>query len=110
MKETLGKEALLNELEKDVGRLRLVTDRFGKIGSTPHFEEKNIVAQVTDVMDYIRKRASNKVQFALNNDGQKEIFVHISGPLFDWVIENLLKNALDAMEGKGSITVDIIEL
>lgn len=110
LKETLGKEALLNELEKDVGRLRLVTDRFGKIGSTPHFEEKNIVAQVTDVMDYIRKRASNKVQFALNNDGQKEIFVHISGPLFDWVIENLLKNALDAMEGKGSITVDIIEL
>lgn len=109
LKETHTGENFVAELEKDVSRLRLVTDRFGKIGSTPHFEEKDIVAQVSNVMEYIRKRASNKVQFILKDYGHPKIMAHISGPLFDWVIENLLKNALDAMEGKGSIIIDIIE-
>jgi signal transduction histidine kinase len=109
LKETHTNESFVEELGKDVGRLRLVTDRFGKIGSTPHLEERDVVAQINDVMDYVRKRASNKVQFALQHHGHQKISAPISGPLFDWVIENLLKNALDAMEGKGFITVDIHE-
>ena len=61
------------------------------------------------MVDYMRKRATGKIVFAVNTHGREEILAKISAPLFDWVIENLLKNALDALEGKGSITVDIIE-
>jgi signal transduction histidine kinase len=107
LKDTPGTEKLVPELEKDVMRLRLVSDRFGKIGSTPQLEERNVIAQVSEMMEYVRRRASGRVVFSLETHGDTEIPVRLSGPLFDWVIENLLKNALDAMEGKGSITVDI---
>src|SRR6185437_16200774 len=101
------------EIKKDVDRLKLVSDRFGKIGSTPQLEEKDLIGQVRTMMEYIRKRAAGKVQFGLQAQGYTEeigsgigaqgpFVARISGPLFDWVIENLLKNALDAMEGKGS--------
>lgn len=109
LKETHSHESFVHELEKDVGRLRLVSDRFGKIGSTPQLQEKNVVEQVEQMMEYIRKRASGKVRFKLDAHGKKNIIVHLSGPLFDWVIENLLKNALDAIEGKGTIGIDIQE-
>jgi len=108
LKETPGTEKIVPELEKDVTRLRLVSDRFGKIGSTPQLEERNVVKQVADMIDYVRKRASGKVGFGLETHGHSEVTAKLSGPLFDWVIENLLKNALDAMEGKGSINVDIM--
>ncbi|HET9824413.1 MAG TPA: HAMP domain-containing sensor histidine kinase, partial [Chitinophagaceae bacterium] len=100
-------EKILRELEKDVDRLRLVSDRFGKIGSKPQLEESNIVNQISNMVEYVRKRAAGKVNFTINTHGEKVITAKISEPLFDWVIENLLKNALDAMEGKGAITVDI---
>lgn len=109
LKETPGTQKYIPELEKDITRLRLVSDRFGKIGSKPQLELRNVVYQVEDVMEYVRKRASGKVIFQLETHNKKEIFVPLSGPLFDWVIENLLKNALDAMEGKGSITVEVTE-
>jgi signal transduction histidine kinase len=108
LRESPGNEKLVNELEKDVIRLRLISDRFGKIGSKPHLEEKNIIRQIEEVVEYVRKRAPGKVVFAMNTHGQNDIPVSLSGPLFDWVIENLLKNALDAIEGKGSIDIDII--
>ncbi len=108
LRETPGNENLVTELEKDVIRLRLVSDRFGKIGSTPQFEEKNIIAQIEEVMQYVKKRASAKVSFSIETHGHKNIPVRLSGPLFDWVIENLLKNALDAIEGKGSIHLEIV--
>jgi signal transduction histidine kinase len=107
LKETHGQESFVPEIEKDVSRLRLVSDRFGKIGSTPQLEEKDIIEQVNSMMDYVRKRAGGKVSFAMETHGIQSLPVKISAPLFDWVIENLLKNALDAMEGKGAINVDI---
>ncbi|MBS1655239.1 MAG: ATP-binding protein [Bacteroidetes bacterium] len=107
LKSTAGNEKIVYELEKDVDRLRLVSDRFGKIGSTPQLEERDVLKQVTDMVEYIRKRATGKVNFSINAHNEKEIIAKVSGPLFDWVIENLLKNALDAMEGKGSIHIDI---
>jgi signal transduction histidine kinase len=107
LKETHSNDSFVPEMEKDVSRLRLVSDRFGKIGSTPQLEEKNIVEQVRNMVEYIRKRAGGKVLFAIESHGSEQIPVKISAPLFDWVIENLLKNALDAMEGKGSIKIDI---
>jgi signal transduction histidine kinase len=108
LRETTGNEKMVYELEKDVNRLRLVSDRFGKIGSTPQLEELNIIKQVEDVVEYVRKRAPGKVVFSIDTHGHTNIPVRISGPLFDWVIENLLKNALDAMEATGTIHVEII--
>lgn len=99
---------MVNEIEKDVVRLKLVSDRFSKIGSTPKLESRDIVTAVEQVMEYVRKRATEKVRFSLQTD-QKEIIIPLSNPLFDWVVENILKNALDAMEGRGSITVQISE-
>lgn len=110
LKQNPANEKIVADLEKDVRRLQLVTDRFGKIGSTPQLEKKNIVSQVAAMMDYIKKRASGKVNFSINTHHKNEIIASVSGPLFDWVIENLLKNSLDAMEGAGSIHIDMEEL
>jgi signal transduction histidine kinase len=107
LKETPGSEAIAAEMVKDVERLKLVSDRFGKIGSTPQLEETDIVAQVKSMMAYIQRRATDKVIFSLDSHGETEVMAMINAPLFDWVIENLLKNALDAMEGKGSIRLSI---
>jgi signal transduction histidine kinase len=108
LRDTPGTEKFIPEMEKDVTRLRLVSDRFGKIGSTPQLEERNIIEQIESVVEYLRKRAPGKIGFEVNTHGHTNIQVRLSGPLFDWVIENLLKNALDAMEGRGAIYVDII--
>ncbi len=108
LKEAKGNEQIATEIEKDVRRLRLVSDRFGKIGSTPQLEEQNVVKQVEEMTEYIRKRATGKVQLAVKAQ-HRDMIAPISMPLFDWVIENLLKNALDAMDGKGSIIVDMKE-
>ncbi|RTL60209.1 MAG: HAMP domain-containing histidine kinase [Sphingobacteriales bacterium] len=107
LKENSGSEKIAHEMEKDVYRLKLVSERFGKIGSTPQLEEHNIIQQVQQVMDYMKKRAAGKVHFSLNTYNESSIPVKISPQLFDWVLENLLKNALDAMEGKGKISVEI---
>ncbi len=107
LKETPGSEKIAQELEKDVDRLRLVSDRFGKIGSTPQLEERDLVIQVNNMVDYMRKRAAGRISFTVNTHGHKDMIAKVSPPLFDWVIENLLKNALDAMEGMGSITAEI---
>jgi Histidine kinase-, DNA gyrase B-, and HSP90-like ATPase len=109
LKETTIDPKTVQEIQKDVNRLKLVSDRFGKIGSKPNLEQRDLVAQIRSMMEYIRKRATGKVQFTLQPD-DGEIPARISGPLFDWVIENLLKNALDAMEGKGAITINIQDL
>jgi nitrogen-specific signal transduction histidine kinase len=102
-----GNEKIGMEMSKDVERLKLVSDRFGKIGSTPQLEEKDLLVQIEDMMAYIKRRAPERVAFTLNTNGQTEIPAMINAPLFDWVIENLLKNALDAMDGQGAISIDI---
>ena len=107
LKEMPGSEKIAIEMLKDVDRLKLVSDRFSKIGSTPQLEEINILEQIENMVAYIKRRASNQVIFTIFSYGETEVIAMISTPLFDWVIENLLKNALDAMEGKGSIQVKI---
>jgi signal transduction histidine kinase len=107
LKDTPGSEAIAEEIDKDISRLKLISDRFGKIGSIPQLEEKNIVEQVQNMVTYIKRRATDRVVFNINSHGETDIPVLINGPLFDWVIENLLKNALDAMEGKGRIDIAI---
>ncbi|MEN9548114.1 MAG: hypothetical protein RIR12_705 [Bacteroidota bacterium] len=109
LKDNPANDKITVELEKDVNRLRLVSDRFGKIGSTPQLEELDIIKQVVAMVDYMKKRATGKISFLVNTNRHTLIVAKISAPLFDWVIENLLKNALDAMEGKGVINVDMNE-
>jgi len=107
LKESDTRQDIVTELEKDVRRLKLVSDRFGKIGSTPILEQADIIAQIKNMTEYIKKRTTDKVHFTIDTHDVKILKANISKPLFDWVIENLLKNALDAMEGKGEITIDI---
>ena len=107
LKDNPQNEKIAHEMEKDVDRLKLVSDRFGKIGSTPQLEEKNIIALVESMVAYIKRRASDKVHFAVTSFGETDIPAMVNAPLFDWVIENLLKNALDAMDGKGNIGITI---
>lgn len=107
LKDIPGNKNMIAEIEKDVYRLELITDRFGKIGSQPHLENTNLTVQISNMVDYIRKRSGGKVEFLINSTNQQEMYAMISPPLFDWVIENLLKNALDAMEGKGTISISM---
>lgn len=99
-------EAVL-EMEKDLNRLKLVADRFGKVGSIPKLEEENIVTRLESMVGYMQKRAPKKVSISFDYK-ESNVLANISGPLFDWVIENLIRNALDAMEGQGQINVTLI--
>ena len=108
LKEQEKFASISTEMEKDVNRLKLISDRFGKIGSAPRLEEYNITDQVEKMVAYIKRRATEKVNFVVEAP-PGPVITKISSPLFDWVIENLLKNALDAMEGKGWIIIKIKE-
>ena len=91
LKEQPGNEKIATEMIKDVDRLKLVSDRFGKIGSTPQLEEMNVIEQVESMVAYIKRRSPDKVSFGINSFGEIAIMAKINAPLFDWVIENLLK-------------------
>lgn len=98
-------DPLILEMENDVKRLEIVADRFSKIGSKPQLEPYAVYDVVKEFVDYFRVRVSNKINFEVK--GSRELVAGLNIPLFDWVIENLLKNAVNAIEGPGSITVDI---
>ncbi len=95
------------EMQKDLDRLKLVADRFGKVGSAPQLAEENLVTRLEGIVGYMQKRAPKKVAITLHNT-EADIPVNISGPLFDWVMENLIRNALDAMAGEGKIDITVI--
>ena len=107
LKENEGTQKVAEEMSKDVERLKLVSDRFGKIGSTPKLEETDLISQIETMISYIKRRATDRVSFSLTTGGENDITAMINPPLFDWVIENLLKNALDAMDGNGAININI---
>jgi signal transduction histidine kinase len=100
--KSLNPEAL-EELEKDVSRLEQITERFSKIGSAPVLTTQNLAETIEKNVLYIKNRASQQVVFTTNIP--QEIIVKFNAHLFDWVLENLLKNALDAMNGKGMINI-----
>lgn len=109
LRESPGAEKVVPELEKDVDRLQLITDRFGKIGSPPQLERTELVAQVGSMVEYMKKRAGAKIVFTIATDSPQPVYAQLSPPLFDWVMENLLKNALDSMNGDGKVAVAIAE-
>lgn len=98
-----------DELRNDVQRLELIADRFSKIGSTPKLETINIYAELESCREYMQRRAPRKVAFHFPDPELNHLPVKINPPLFDWVIENLLRNALDAMGGKGAISAEVYE-
>lgn len=100
--------SLLAEMEKDVKRLEMIAERFSKIGSTPEPVPVNICESVRSALDYMETRISSKVKISVEAP-DKPVMVLMNQALFAWVIENLCKNAVDAMEGQGSITFHIEE-
>lgn len=98
---------VINELKNDVNRLELIADRFSKIGSKPTLQRVNIIEELQKNKVYMQKRASRKLVFEFPSIDEKPIFVDINTHLFDWVIENLIRNALDAMDGNGRINCTV---
>jgi two-component system, sporulation sensor kinase D len=101
-------ETTVHEIEKDITRLQTITDRFSKIGSEPVLELKNIVEETEESFDYLRSRFSKQVEFSFKAP-KKKIMVSLNPALHSWTIENLVKNAIDAMKGKGKLSVVIEE-
>ncbi|MCB0425350.1 MAG: HAMP domain-containing histidine kinase, partial [Mangrovimonas sp.] len=97
----------LEEIEKDISRLQTITDRFSKIGSLPTFEKADIIEETLLSFDYLKARSSKLVEFEIAVPEQK-IFVNLNKQLYSWTIENLVKNGIDAMKGKGKLGIEII--
>lgn len=101
-------DTYVDEIEKDVKRLNIIANRFSKIGSLPKLKKDNVVSITKHVFDYLKSRSSKQITFSFSTS-QTEINANINTELLGWVIENLIKNAIDAMHGKGAIDVSIKE-
>lgn len=97
------------EIEKDIDRLQTITERFSKIGSVPTLEVTDIIKETIDSYDYLKARSSNLIEFDLKIP-EGDILVNLNKQLYSWCIENLVKNAIDAMKGRGKITIEISQL
>jgi signal transduction histidine kinase len=121
-------DTLLPQMDEDIRRLQMIAERFSKIGSQPKLEAYEVLPVVQSAMDYMRARTSSKIEYRLIGDeairrkGERlrapknatsvigdpaEARAMLCAPLFEWVIENICKNAIDAMDGKGSITIEV---
>ena len=108
LKEQYPDDDLLPEMDKDVKRLQLIADRFSKIGSLPEPVDASMNEVLEHVIDYMDRRTSNQVQM-IRRLPDHEVIVKMNASLFEWVVENLCKNAVDAMEGKGTITLTLMD-
>ena len=99
-------ETTITEIEKDILRLQTITDRFSKIGSEPLLERRDIIEETRMSYDYLRSRFSNQITFTFNAPGEP-LYVEINPALHSWTIENLVKNAIDAMRGRGKLDIKI---
>ncbi len=102
-------QSTISEMNKDIDRLNMVTNRFSKIGSKAILKDENVVPIIKHAVDYLRKRISNNIQLNFTNE-QDDIIAPINTSLLEWVIENICKNAVDAMDGKGQINVFVKQL
>lgn len=99
-------ETTVSEIEKDINRLQTITDRFSKIGSEPILEEKNVIEETEQSFDYLKSRFSHQVEFSFKAP-KYPVIIALNPTLHSWTIENLVKNAIDAMKGKGKLSVVI---
>ena len=101
-------DPLLPQMDEDIYRLQNIAERFSKIGSQPTLERMEVMPVVQSAMDYMRARTSNKVAYSLEVKGERrEAKAMLCAPLFQWVVENICKNAVDSMDGKGTITIAV---
>ena len=96
----------LIEIQKDITRLQTITDRFSKIGSLPTLKRCDIVEETVNAFDYLKSRSSKLIDFKISTPNE-ELFVNLNSQLFSWTIENLVKNAIDAMKGRGTLNLEI---
>ena len=108
LRETYPQDTLIPEMEKDVSRLQRITERFSKIGSQPETRPENLNEIVSQTVQDISRRTSNRTTIVCRLP-QQPLIVNMCAPLFEWVVENLCKNAIDAMDGKGTITLSAEE-
>ena len=108
LRDKYADDELIPEMSKDVNRLQIIAERFSKIGSMPEPKEESLNEVLGRVVDYVERRTSNKVQI-VRNFPSDNIVVRINASLFEWVIENLCKNSIDAMDGQGMITLSVQE-
>ncbi len=109
LKEKCPLTSPLVEIEKDIDRLKLITARFSKVGSTPDLSQKDVVAVLTATVNYLKKRSSKQVKFLLDLPNEK-ILLPLNAELLSWTFENLIKNAIDAMKGKGTLHISLKEM
>ena len=111
LKSSYPSDPLLPQMDEDIRRLQTIAERFSKIGSQPVLEPQFLVPILQDAVDYMRVRTSSQIEYRLEVESRKsevesqELRAMLCAPLFQWVIENICKNAVDSMEGKGSITI-----
>ncbi|MBR1682995.1 MAG: HAMP domain-containing histidine kinase [Bacteroidaceae bacterium] len=108
LRETYPDDELLPEMDKDVKRLQMIAERFSKIGSRPEPQPENLNEVISHVADYIGRRTNSRVHITTRLP-QQPIYANLSASLFEWVVENLCKNAVDAMDGQGDITITALE-
>ena len=101
-------DKLIGEMEKDVNRLRIIAERFSKIGSKPDLQVVSLNETLLNSVQYMSNRSSQKVAIKCHLPADEHLFIKLNVPLFEWVIENLCKNAIDAMDGVGSIDIKVI--
>lgn len=106
IKDKLKETELINELQKDVKRLEIITERFSKIGSNPSLKSTNLNNLLLSAIEYLKNRTSDKINYIIQLP-EEDIIIPLSKSLFEWVIENLCKNAIDAITERGSITIII---
>ena len=109
LKEKEKKSTPLLEIEKDIDRLKVITDRFSKVGSTPELSSWDIISTITQTVSYLQKRSSEHVIFELQLP-EKVIIIPFNTQLISWTLENLIKNGIDAMKGKGTLKLRVNEL
>ncbi|HBF88830.1 MAG TPA: ATP-binding protein [Bacteroidales bacterium] len=107
LKET--DQSIIAEVDKDVKRLEVITERFSKIGSSPKLTPIDIYESLLKSITYLKTRSSSKIKFQTNFNETQKLLVPINNALFEWVIENISKNAIDAMEGKGDLDFTITD-
>ena len=109
LKEKEKKSTPLLEIEKDIDRLKVITDRFSKVGSTPELSQWDVISTVTQTVSYLQKRSSEHIIFEIQLP-EKAIIIPFNSQLISWTLENLIKNGIDAMKGKGTLNLRVNEL
>lgn len=108
LKAKYAPDPTFDEIEKDIDRLKMITERFSKIGSIPDLTPVDVVGETRRAMEYMQRRTSKKIEYSLDDNTDGEVVAMLCAPLYAWVIENICRNAIDAMEGSGTIDFEIM--